>query len=96
MRHTGLSEKTVYESLERQLVREPLVRGDLVQLRRIRRLQELGVNMAGIEAILHMRQQIRALRYELRRRGQMSLGQDVEPSAPWQRLLPLVQEEEKP
>lgn len=94
---TGLSGRVVRECVQRRLVGEPLSDADLAELRRIRRLQELGVNMPGIEVILHMRQRIRALQTELERLerhwgryGWLAL-EDLErnPSAePWQRLLP--------
>lgn len=67
VRQTGLSDHYVRECIHRRLVCEPLDFDDLVELRRIRRLQELGVNMAGIEVILRMRQQIRALQAEMDR-----------------------------
>lgn len=39
-----------------------------MQLRRIRRLQEsLGVNLAGVEVILHLLKHLEALRQELER-----------------------------
>jgi|SRR5579875_3792992 MerR family transcriptional regulator/heat shock protein HspR len=39
---------------------------EIIQLRRIRRLQEnLGVNLAGVEVILHLLRRLDALRQEL-------------------------------
>jgi hypothetical protein len=96
-RQTGLTPQTVQACIERRLVVEPLRDSDLVELRRIRRLQELGINMAGIEVILHMRRQIEALRSEIVLFEQVwgSPGWrelvDVPNTAPlamWQRLLP--------
>lgn len=94
---TGRSSRVVRECVQRRLVSEPLADADLVELRRIRRLQELGVNMPGVEVILHMRRRIRLLQAELERLerqrdryGWLAL-EDLErtPSAePWQRLLP--------
>jgi DNA-binding transcriptional MerR regulator len=49
------------------MVTEPFSDQDLVMLRRVRRLRELGVNMQGIEVILHMRQRIEKLQAELER-----------------------------
>ena len=68
---------------------EPLTDVDLRELRRIRRLQELGVNMQGIEIILRMRRRIQELQAEL---GRWERGRDgftaVEVQEIWQRLLP--------
>lgn len=96
IRQTGLSDRYIRECIQRSLVTEPLTDADIVELRRIRRLQELGVNMPGIEVILHMRQRIRALQAELERleRQEMSgwsAREDPEggpATDPWQRLLP--------
>jgi DNA-binding transcriptional MerR regulator len=49
------------------MVTEPFSDQDLARLRRVRRLRELGVNMQGIEVILHMRQRIELLQAELER-----------------------------
>jgi hypothetical protein len=88
VRRTGLSRHEVAQALARGLVKEPLRDADLVELRRVRRLQELGVNLAGIEIIMHMRRRIQALEAELagweRRRGKPEWPQ-LEDS--WQRLL---------
>lgn len=97
IRQTGLSDRHVRECIQRSLVREPLTDSDLVELRRIRRLQELGVNMPGIEVILHMRQRIRSLQADLERlerRWEMSGWPTIDDwesgpgGEPWQRLLP--------
>jgi hypothetical protein len=97
IRQTGLSDRHVRGCIQRSLVSEPLTDADIVELRRIRRLQELGVNMPGIEVILHMRQRIRSLQADLERlerRWEMSgwpTMDDWESSPggePWQRLLP--------
>jgi DNA-binding transcriptional MerR regulator len=71
-RRTGLSPHVVRECTARKLVIEPLTEADLVELRRIRRLQELGVNPQGIEISLHMRQRIQALQMELARLQRLS------------------------
>jgi len=55
---SGLSQQTVQQCVERRLVAEPLTDADLAELRRIRRLRELGINLAGIEVILRMRRRI--------------------------------------
>jgi hypothetical protein len=67
VRRTGLSEEIVQECVMREMVAAPLTDEDLRELRRIRRLQELGVNLQGIEVIMHMREQIQALRAEMAR-----------------------------
>jgi DNA-binding transcriptional MerR regulator len=46
------------------LVAAPLTGPALAELRRIRRLKELGVNVPGIEVILQMRQRILTLQAE--------------------------------
>ena len=65
VQRTGLSRDQVRQFVARRLVMEPLQESDLAELRRVRRLQELGVNLQGIEVILHMRRRIEALRDEL-------------------------------
>jgi hypothetical protein len=92
VRRTGLAEEVVQDCLRRRVVAEPLTERDLVELRRVRRLRALGVNMPGIEIILHMRRRMQALQTAI-------AGQ--EPNWPasrseewilteerWQRLLP--------
>jgi hypothetical protein len=89
VRQTGLSPQAVEDCVERRLVREPLSDADLLELRRIRRLRELGVNMAGIEIILRMRRRIQFLQAELARQEQMWGGSTgIEAQGLWQRLLP--------
>jgi hypothetical protein len=85
---TGLSVRAVENCVARGLVAEPITSSDLSELRRIRRLRELGINMPGIEVILHMRHRIRAMQAELDLR-QRSQG---EPGGPrreviWHRRL---------
>jgi DNA-binding transcriptional MerR regulator len=89
VRRTGLSDRQVRTCIERGLVVEPLSAGDLRELRRIRRLRELGVNWAGIEIILNMRRRMRAMQAERIRR--QYAGRWVGWSAPdglWHRRLP--------
>ncbi|MGD2205283.1 MAG: hypothetical protein PVH17_00775 [Anaerolineae bacterium] len=83
-RRTGLSQRLVQECIERRLVLEPLTHDDLAELRRIRRLQELGANMPGIEIILHMRRRMEELQAEFstNRSGWFETEQI------WRRLLP--------
>jgi hypothetical protein len=95
VRRTGLAQPVVQECLERRLIREPLTEADLAELRRIRRLQELGVNLPSIEIILHMRQRIQALQAELDRRECLwGWPYWTDARDPWQRLLPLTPDDE--
>jgi len=66
-RQCQVSRRTVRRYVRRGLVDEPLTPEDLVTLRRIRRLTELGVNLAGVEVILHMRRRILELQAEMER-----------------------------
>ncbi|HSJ58684.1 MAG TPA: hypothetical protein VLC95_15985 [Anaerolineae bacterium] len=94
VRRSGLSEEIVHECVMRQIVADPLTDDDLRELRRVRRLQELGVNLQGIEVIMHMRQQIQALRAEMDRMqhlfGSPTFGSPSweEIDAEWRRLPP--------
>jgi hypothetical protein len=72
VRRSGLSHRVVQECVQRSLVREPLTDADLAELRRIRRLQELGANMPAIEIILHMRRRVLALQADLARTERLS------------------------
>jgi hypothetical protein len=86
---TGLSRYELYQCIARGLVAQPLTDEDLRELRRIRRLQELGVNLAGIEIILQMRRRIQDLQAELDRRDPAwTRSSRVVRHDPWQRLLP--------
>ena len=46
---------------------EVLTETDLAELRRIRRLTDLGINLTGVEIILRMRRQIEELQAEMAR-----------------------------
>lgn len=103
VRRTGLSLQVVEECVDRKLVSEQLTSADLAELRRIRRLQELGVNMSGIDIILHMRRRLRALQAELARwesmQSRTGLGGSATVAGPrssvtWQRQLPWEPESE--
>ena len=49
---------------------------EVIQLRRIRRLQEnLGVNLAGVEVILHLLKRLESLRQELEQERGRAQGQ---------------------
>jgi hypothetical protein len=92
VRRTGLKEEVLQECVRREVVSEPLTESDLVELRRIRRLRELGVNMPGIEIILHMRRRMEALQAEIMRQQSIRPGSNCGPwmviEERWQRLLP--------
>lgn len=89
IQRTGLPRQVVKECMTRSLVVEPLTDADLAELRRVRRLQELGVNMPGIEIILQMRRRIQSLQADLARLEQMWGGHAwTELEALWQRRLP--------
>jgi len=64
-RRTGMSPRTVRRYIRRGLATEVLTEAELAELRRIRRLTDLGVNLAGVEIILNMRHQIEALQAEV-------------------------------
>jgi MerR family transcriptional regulator/heat shock protein HspR len=65
-RRSGLSPRTVRRYVRRGLVDEALTEADLAELRRIRRLTDLGINLAGVEAVLRMRRRIEELEAQLR------------------------------
>jgi hypothetical protein len=67
VQRTGLPEQIVEECITRRMVAEPMTEADLAELRRIRRLQELGINLPGIEAILHMRRRMQDLQATISR-----------------------------
>jgi len=66
-RRCGLAPRTVRRYIRRGLVNETLAEADLAELRRIRRLTDLGVNLAGVEIVLHMRERIEELQAEVDR-----------------------------
>ena len=57
-RQLRLSPDVVGYCLEVELIQQALTETDLAELRRIRRLQELEVNLAGAEIILRMRRRL--------------------------------------
>jgi MerR family transcriptional regulator/heat shock protein HspR len=63
-RRCNLATSTVRRYIRRGLVVKPIEEPDLLTLRRIRRLTDLGINLAGVEVILHMRRQIEELQAE--------------------------------
>ena len=52
--------------VRRGLVNETLSEADLEDLCRVRRLTDLGINLAGVEAILRMRRRIEELQAQVR------------------------------
>jgi MerR family transcriptional regulator/heat shock protein HspR len=66
-RQTGLTTHTVRRYIRRGLLSEALAEADLAELRRIRRLTGLGVNLAGVEIVLQMRRNIVELQAEVDR-----------------------------
>jgi DNA-binding transcriptional MerR regulator len=61
---TRLSYHIVRRCVRLGLVSEELTETELAELRRIRRLVDLGVNLAGIQVVMGMRRQIEELRAE--------------------------------
>lgn len=64
-RRLGLSPDTVYYCLEVELVEQAMTERDLAELRRVRRLLDMEVNLAGVEIILRMRQQMLVMQRQL-------------------------------
>lgn len=64
-RRLGLSSDTVHYCLEVELVGQSLTEPDLAELRRVRRLLDLEVNLAGAEIILRMRRQIQSMQAQM-------------------------------
>jgi len=63
----GLDVYVVRHCVEVGLMEESLTERDLVELRRVRRLMTLGINLPGVEVILRMRRRIQELQAELAR-----------------------------
>lgn len=66
-RQSGLTAHTVRRYIRRGLLSEALTESDLAELRRIRRLTGLGVNLAGVEVVRQMRRNIKELQAEVDR-----------------------------
>jgi MerR family transcriptional regulator/heat shock protein HspR len=73
-RRTGVSSRTIRRYIERGLIDEKLTEEHLIRLRRIRRLTGLGINLAGVEVVLHMRRQLEEMRTELERLRKQARG----------------------
>jgi DNA-binding transcriptional MerR regulator len=72
-RRTGLESHTVRHCVRAGLVSNSLTNDDLAELRRVRRLTELEVNLAGVEIIVRMRRRIVELQTALEESRQHSL-----------------------
>jgi DNA-binding transcriptional MerR regulator len=64
-RETGLEPHAIRRCVRVGLVSSSLKEDDLAELRRVRRLTELRVNLAGAEIIVRMRRRIVELQTEL-------------------------------
>lgn len=62
---TGLKVHVARHCVEVGLLERELTTQDLAELRRVRRLMALGVNLSGVEIILRMRHRIQELQAEL-------------------------------
>ena len=65
--HAGVEVRVARHCVEVGLMDEELTERDLAELRRVRRLMALGINLPGIEVIIRMRRRIQALHAELMR-----------------------------
>ncbi|HEY71664.1 MAG: MerR family DNA-binding transcriptional regulator [Chloroflexi bacterium] len=74
---TGLAPRTVRRYIRRRLVSDVLTEAELAELRRIRRLTDLGVNLAGVEIILRMRRRIEELQAEVARLERIVTSREV-------------------
>lgn len=61
----GIEVHVARHCVEVGLMHEELTERDLAELRRVRRLMALGINLPGIEVILRMRRRIEELQREL-------------------------------
>lgn len=66
-RQAGLRVRVVRHYIDVGVFDERLTEDDLVELRRVRRLMSLGINLAGAEVILRMRRRIEELEAEIAR-----------------------------
>jgi hypothetical protein len=64
-RQIGLDPEAIDFCLEAELVQQAATDADIAELRRLRRLQELEVNLAGAEIILRMRRRLLALHAQM-------------------------------
>ena len=61
----GVELYVVRHCVEVGLMEEEMTERDLAELRRVRRLMTLGINLPGVEVILRMRRRIRELQAEV-------------------------------
>lgn len=74
-RMAAVSPRAVRRYMRMGIISGYLTYEDLATLRRVRRLRDLGVNLAGVEIILRMRQQIEELRSQIDRlEGELASG----------------------
>lgn len=66
-RRAGVDVRVVRHCVEVGLMESELREADLAELRRVRRLMGLGINLPGVEVILRMRWRIQELQEELHR-----------------------------
>lgn len=66
-RRAGVEVHVVRHCVEVGLMDEKLSEDDLADLRRVRRLMRLGINLPGVEVILRMRRRIQQLQADLAR-----------------------------
>lgn len=64
-RQAGVNVHVVQYCIEVGVTEERLTEEDLAELRRVRRLMSLGINLPGAEVILRMRRRIQELEAEI-------------------------------
>lgn len=73
-RQTGLEPHTIRRLVRVGIVSSSLTEDDLAELRRVRRLTDLEVNLAGVEIIVRMRRRIVTLQADLEHSGRRKLS----------------------
>lgn len=66
-RQAGVEVHVVRYCVEVGVTNEKLTEDDVAELRRVRRLMSLGINLPGVEVILRMRRRIKNLEAEVTR-----------------------------
>jgi len=66
-RQAGVEVRVVRYCIEVGVTEAELTEEDVAELRRVRRLMSLGINLPGVEVILRMRRQIKELEAEIAR-----------------------------